>query len=139
MFPCFWIFSNSPPGETQKNVVIEINGDLDIEPDETFFLNLTAVTNAYLLDPQGIGTIVNDDAAPAGMVQFDSATYSVNETGTTATITVTRSSGSSRRDLRKLLNSERQRDRRTGLFRNFGYAYMGQRRYLRKIVHDSDN
>ncbi len=81
------------PGETAKSIVVDINGDLDIESDETFFVNLSGATNATILDNQGIGTLTNDDAAAAGMIQFSSPAYSVNENGTTATITVSRTSG----------------------------------------------
>jgi uncharacterized protein (TIGR03437 family) len=51
-------------GETSKPVSITINGDTLVEPDETFFINLSnpsAGTN--LGDPQGVGTIQNDDLA----------------------------------------------------------------------------
>ena len=37
-------------------------GDNDQEPNETFFVNLANPSpNAYVLDPQGVGTILNDD------------------------------------------------------------------------------
>ena len=37
-------------------------GDTLVEPDETFFVNLTGPTNASLGDAQGVGTIGDDDA-----------------------------------------------------------------------------
>ncbi len=50
-----------PPGLTNLNVTVPITGDTLPEPDETFFVNLTSVTNAVIADFQGVGTIVNDD------------------------------------------------------------------------------
>lgn len=50
--------------ETTKTVSVTINGDTLVEPDETFFVNLSnpgAGTN--LGDPQGVGAIQNDDQA----------------------------------------------------------------------------
>jgi uncharacterized repeat protein (TIGR01451 family) len=51
------------PGETSKTLAIQVNGDTLVEADETFFVNLNAATNATVSDPQGIGTITNDDTA----------------------------------------------------------------------------
>jgi hypothetical protein len=50
------------PGVTTKTVTILVVGDTNHESNETFFVNLTNPSpNAYVLDPQGAGTIVNDD------------------------------------------------------------------------------
>jgi virginiamycin B lyase len=50
------------PGETTKQVTVQVNGDSAIESDETFDLNLANVAgNATVADPQGVATIVNDD------------------------------------------------------------------------------
>lgn len=43
---------------------VTINGDTNIEPNETFFVNVTNITGATAGDTQGIGTITNDDFAP---------------------------------------------------------------------------
>jgi hypothetical protein len=52
------------PGETSKTISVTINGDILVEPDETFFVNLTNQSaNAIISDTQGVGTITNDDAA----------------------------------------------------------------------------
>jgi hypothetical protein len=51
------------PGETTKTVIVAINGDAQVELNESFFVNLTFATNATLADSQGLGSIVNDDAA----------------------------------------------------------------------------
>jgi M6 family metalloprotease-like protein len=42
-----------------------INGDLLPEANETFFVNLSSPVNATIADNRGIGTILNDDAAPS--------------------------------------------------------------------------
>jgi hypothetical protein len=64
------------PGETSKQVTVQVNGDTTVEPDETFFVNLSNPTNATITDNQGVGTITNDDAAAA------SADLSVTKTDT---------------------------------------------------------
>ena len=53
------------PGETSKTVTVVVNGDTLVEPDETFFVNLSNPTNATLADSQGQGTITDDDPAPS--------------------------------------------------------------------------
>jgi hypothetical protein len=42
---------------------VTVNGDTLVENNETFFVNLTNVANATVLDGQGQGTIQNDDTA----------------------------------------------------------------------------
>src|SRR6185295_2448393 len=51
-------------GETTKQISVVVSGDTLVEPDETFFMNLTNATGgAGIGDNQGIGTIQNDDVA----------------------------------------------------------------------------
>jgi hypothetical protein len=52
------------PGESTKFVTVQIQGDTVDEVDETFFVNLTNAVNAVVADPQGIGTILDNDAPP---------------------------------------------------------------------------
>lgn len=52
------------PGETSKTITVSVNGDWFEEKDETFYVNLSAPTNAVLLDGQGQCTIKNDDVTP---------------------------------------------------------------------------
>jgi hypothetical protein len=52
------------PGETSKAVIALVNGDFAVEPNETFFVNLSNATNATIADSQGQGTIQNDDLSP---------------------------------------------------------------------------
>ncbi len=83
------------PGQTTNTISVAVNGDTISEPDETFFVNLSSPTNATIAKAQGLGTILNDDQPNSTQLQFNSATYSVNEGGGTATISLTRTGGSS--------------------------------------------
>jgi uncharacterized delta-60 repeat protein len=49
------------PNETQKQVTVNAMGDTKIEPNESFFVNLSGASNATIADGQGQGTIQNDD------------------------------------------------------------------------------
>jgi hypothetical protein len=49
------------PGSISVTFVVTINGDTTVEPDETMFVNLTVPSNVTIGDPQGQGTILNDD------------------------------------------------------------------------------
>lgn len=52
-------------GNSSTTITIAVSGDVLIETAETFVVNLTGATNAVIVDSQGLGTILNDDAAPA--------------------------------------------------------------------------
>ncbi|HEX6717410.1 MAG TPA: lamin tail domain-containing protein [Pyrinomonadaceae bacterium] len=54
-----------PSGQTSYTFDVTVNGDTTFEPNETFFVNVTNVTNATVTDGQGVGTITNDDCPPA--------------------------------------------------------------------------
>jgi hypothetical protein len=49
------------PGETSKTVTVPVAGDTLDEPDETFRVELSAVSNATVGDGTGVGTILDDD------------------------------------------------------------------------------
>ncbi len=53
------------PGELQKVITVAVTGDTKPENDESFSVSLFSPLNATLLRSQAIGTIRNDDAAPA--------------------------------------------------------------------------
>jgi hypothetical protein len=56
---------NFAANQATATVSVTINGDRSLEPDETFFVNLTSATNGgTILDSQGQGTISNDEVAP---------------------------------------------------------------------------
>lgn len=51
-------------GETSKTIEVGVKGDALDEPDESFLVSLSSPLNATLGDPQGAGTIVDDDPTP---------------------------------------------------------------------------
>ena len=52
------------PGVLTQTITVNVIGDTASEPNETFFVNLSGeATNATIAKGQGIGTILNDDAA----------------------------------------------------------------------------
>ncbi len=59
--PPFIEFTSDLPGQLTKTFSVIVNGDVNIEADETFFVNLSNVSGAVLGNTQGIGTITNDD------------------------------------------------------------------------------
>lgn len=58
-----------PAGSSTYVFSVTVNGDVTSEPDETFFVNVTNITGANLVDGQGIGTITNDDATLISTIQ----------------------------------------------------------------------
>ncbi|MFN5783542.1 MAG: putative Ig domain-containing protein, partial [Novosphingobium sp.] len=54
-----------PAGSSTYVFTVLLNGDLLNEPSETFFVNVTGVINAVVVDGQGVGTIGNDDPVPS--------------------------------------------------------------------------
>ncbi len=77
-----------PAGSSTYIFTVLVNGDTLNEPSETFFVNVTSVLNAVVVDGQGVGTITNDDPLP----QINTSDISVVEgnSGTTnAVVTVT--------------------------------------------------
>lgn len=80
-----------------KTFLVPITNDTLVEGNETVNLALSAPTGGASLGAPSAAvlTIVDDDAAVPGTLQFSSPTYSVSESGLSATITVTRAGGSS--------------------------------------------
>jgi hypothetical protein len=52
------------PNVTSQPVTVQVIGDTAVEPNETFYVNLSNPSGATLADSQGVGTILNDDIAP---------------------------------------------------------------------------
>ena len=50
----------SPGGQASMSLTVEVVGDVEVETNETFFVNLAA-DGIRLIRSQGIGTIINDD------------------------------------------------------------------------------
>jgi hypothetical protein len=80
-----------------KTFVVPITDDSTYEGNETINLTLSTPTGGAILGAPSTAvlTVVENDPEPFGVIQFSAATYSVNEAGATATITATRTSGSS--------------------------------------------
>ena len=74
------------PGETQKTILVPVNGDTRFESDETFSVVLSNPVNASLARPSATGTIVNDDPRPSITV---SDVRVLEGTNRTSTVTVT--------------------------------------------------
>ena len=85
---------NFPPGTTSKTISVSIGGDTALEPDETFFVYLSDATNAFIADPQGVGTILSDDSPAPALSINDVAVTEGNSGVTTATFTVSLSAAS---------------------------------------------
>jgi large repetitive protein len=82
-----------PTGSSTYTFTVLVNGDTLNEPNETFFVNVTNVVNAVVVDGQGVGTIVNDDPLPS--LSIDDVSVIEGNAGTTpAVFTVTLSAAS---------------------------------------------
>ncbi|MDZ8138979.1 MAG: Calx-beta domain-containing protein [Nostoc sp. DedQUE04] len=83
------------PGETSKVISIGVVGDNQTETDETFSVNLSAVTNAAIADGLGVGTIINDDNQPTISISDISVTEDNTGATTNANFTISLSNPSS--------------------------------------------
>jgi large repetitive protein len=82
-----------PAGSSTYTFTVLVNGDTLNEPTETFFVNVTNVTNAVVVDGQGVGTITNDDPLPS--LSINDVTVVEGNAGTVnAVFTVTLSAAS---------------------------------------------
>jgi uncharacterized repeat protein (TIGR01451 family) len=85
------------PGSLTASLFIGINGDVTVEPDETFFVNLGATAGATIAKPQGTGTIINDDGLALPGISISDVTLPEGNSGTTSfnfTVSLTASSAS---------------------------------------------
>ncbi|QNH19263.1 Calx-beta domain protein [Xanthomonas sp. GW] len=82
-----------PAGSSSATFTVLVNGDTLNEANENFFVNVSNVSGASVSDPQGQGTIVNDDAQPT--LSIDDVSVNEGNSGTTtATFTVSLSAAS---------------------------------------------
>ncbi len=80
-------------GSSTYSFDVLVNGDVLNEPSETFFVNVTNVTGATVVDGQGLATITNDDALPS--LSTSNIVVTEGNSGTTnAVVTVTLSAAS---------------------------------------------
>jgi len=70
------------PGVTSQPVTIDVIGDLVLENDEVFYVDLTNGANATIGDVTAVGTINNDDVIPA--ISVGDVTLLEGDSGTTA-------------------------------------------------------
>jgi uncharacterized protein len=70
-----------PAGNSSYNFSVLVNGDTVVESDETFFVNITNVTGATVVDGQGQGTIVNDDTAATFIHDIQGSGNAITGTG----------------------------------------------------------
>ncbi|MCG8040241.1 MAG: Calx-beta domain-containing protein [Candidatus Thiodiazotropha taylori] len=85
-------------GELTSNCTIPILDDSSYEADETLMVTLATPTGGAVLGTpaSAVVTLSSDDPIPAaGSIQFSLSEYQLNEDGGTATISVSRSGGSS--------------------------------------------
>lgn len=73
-----------PAGSSSTLVYISVNGDQRVEPNETFYVNISNVTGATILDGQAVGTIIDDDTA--GIILGPWSGHITTEGGGTSTI-----------------------------------------------------
>lgn len=75
-------FNNSLATQfTQASAAIPLTGDITKEPNEQFLVSLTDSAEAGFRDPQGAGTIIDNDARPA--VSIGDASVREGDAGTT--------------------------------------------------------
>jgi len=72
----------NPGSSTNQNITVLVNGDTTFEPTETFTVDLDTPINASISDPQGVGTITNDDGQPS--ISITDETLNEGNAGTTA-------------------------------------------------------
>ena len=70
-------------GQTSKTISVTVNGDTTVEPNETFFVNLSSPSGATIADAQGQGTITNDDSAALPTLSINDVTVTEGNSGTT--------------------------------------------------------
>lgn len=85
------------PGQTTQTVSVPVNGDSEVEPDETFFVDLSLADGATIVDGRGVGTIENDDeeVPPPGLSISDAQAVEGDAGTVAADFTVTLAPASS--------------------------------------------
>lgn len=78
---------NFASSETTKTITIVVNGDIVVEPDEIFNVNLSSCVGCNIVDSQGVGTILNDDSyiGPSHFMAIINGANEVSPTPSTAT------------------------------------------------------
>jgi hypothetical protein len=84
------------PGVINQTVSVGVKGDIILEPNETFNLNLSSATNASIGDGQGVATIVNDDL-PLARLSINSLSVFEKDNRNNVALTVTLTGPTSQR------------------------------------------
>jgi len=74
-----WMGETIPAGQTTFELYVPIVPDMTLEPDETFYINISDVTGATVVDNQGVCTIANDD----GGLSINDVSLTEGSSGTT--------------------------------------------------------
>ncbi len=83
----------NPGGLLTQQVTVNVTGDTVVEPNETFFVNLSNSSGASIFDSQGVGTVLNDDGP---VLRINNVSVTEGDFGSqAATFTVTLSPASS--------------------------------------------
>ena len=83
------------PGQVSQQIIVQVNGDTDPEPNETFFLQLTNAVGLSLAQATPQGTILNDDGALQPAIGFLQSTFNAQEGFGSVILNVSRSGDSS--------------------------------------------
>lgn len=71
---------NFAAGESTKTIIIEVNGDTQLEEDQSFVVSLFGTTNETISNNQATGVILNDDSAVS--ISTSTATIPEGNSGT---------------------------------------------------------
>ena len=86
-----------PQGSSNYTFTINVNGDTTIEPNETFFVNVSNVSGATVADGQGTGTITTDDVTLTPIYQIqgsgNASPFATQIVTTSGVVTGRRSNG----------------------------------------------
>jgi hypothetical protein len=69
-------------GPLTQTVTVPVMGDIAVEPNETFSVNLSNCVGCAISDNQGVGTIINDDLPPVTTATPPGGFYSTSQSVT---------------------------------------------------------
>jgi hypothetical protein len=61
------------PGQTSRTILVQTPDDAILEPNETFVVNLSSPVGGVIVDNQGVGTIIDNDAPTTKFYVVDDA------------------------------------------------------------------
>jgi hypothetical protein len=71
-----------PALSSSATISVPVKGDTTVEPNETFFVNLSSPTGATIADGQATGTITNEDVPPPPNILIDDPSVTEGDSGT---------------------------------------------------------